>query len=145
MNREQARDKLSALIDGELDAREELEIRRMIDSDETLRGEFEQLRLLRRGLESAFTPPPVSESEWEDVALRVVSRGSERLGWLLFAPGSVALLFGALAAFLMSSDVPLWVRVSGGAVVAGLTFLLLTALADRLRASRVERYDRVQR
>jgi anti-sigma factor RsiW len=145
MNRDQAREKLSALIDGELEAREELEIRRMIDGDEALRSEFEQLRLLRQGLESSLTPPAVSDSEWEDVALRIVSQGSERLGWLLFAPGSLALVVGALAFFFMSESVPLWVRGCSGAVVAGLTFLLLTALADRIRASRVERYDRVQR
>lgn len=145
MNREQAREKLSALLDGELEAREELEIRRMIDRDDALRGEFEQLRLLRQGLGGSLAPPEVSDSEWEDVALRIVSQGSERLGWLLFAPGSLALVVGALAFFFMSAAIPLWVRVCGGAVVAGLTFLLLTALADRIRASRIERYDRVER
>ena len=145
MNREQAREKLSALLDGELEAREELEIRRKIDGDDVLRSEFEQHRLLRQGLGSSLTTPEVSDSEWEDVALRIVSKGSERLGWLLFAPGSLALLVGALAFFFLSEAIPLWVRACSGAVVAGLTFLLLTALADRIRASRVERYDRVHR
>ncbi|MDH3285001.1 MAG: hypothetical protein OEQ13_09685 [Acidobacteriota bacterium] len=103
------------------------------------------MRSLRHELRAVVAPPPVSESEWESIALSVVSRQSERLGWVLFLPALAALLAGAFVSFFTASDVPAWVRLAFGAATAGLTFLVLSAVADRWQARRVERYERVQR
>jgi anti-sigma factor RsiW len=145
MTREQAREKLSAYLDGELPPPEHEEIRALVESDPVLARELDELRALSAGIGRDLSPPSVSEDEWEQVALRLISVQGERFGWTLLVPGVLSLFVGGAAAFFLSNTIPIWIRASSGAAVAGLTFLLLAALADRLRARRVERYDRVER
>lgn len=145
MNRDEARALMSALLDGELDAAQADLLRRQIAQDPELAREYEQLAVLSHATRSSLDPPTVTEADWDTLALRIAARGSEGLGWTLLVPGALALVVGGAAAFLLSSEVPLWTRLACGAVFAGLTFLLLSAIADRLRARRVERYDRVNR
>ncbi len=145
MNRDEARALMSALLDGELDAAQAEELCRRIEQDAELAREYEQLVSLRRATRSSLDPPAVTEADWDALALRIAARGSEGLGWTLLAPGALALVVGGAATVLLSSEIPLWTRLACGAVFAGLTFLLLSAIADRLRARRVERYDRVNR
>jgi anti-sigma factor RsiW len=144
MTREEAREKLSALVDGELSPAEAAAVRARLEQDPNLRDEYEQLAALRGGLRLALDPPAVSEREWDLLALRVVSRQTRRVGWALFLPGVLGLLVGLGFAFFVQPWVPLWLRLSSGAAIAGLAFLLVAALADRLRFRRVERYDEVQ-
>ncbi len=136
---------LSALIDGTLSASDAARVRAQIDADPALRAEYESMLALRRDMRDSLAPPEVREEEWEAMALRIVSKGSQRLGWTLLTPGAAALIVGALVSFFLDPTIPLWERVAAGGVVAGLAFLLLCAISDRARALRVERYDKVDR
>lgn len=145
MTPEQAREKLSALVDGTLSPIEEREVKAMLAGDENLRREYEQLLALRRHLRQELPPPAVSDQEWDQVALAALSRHAQRFGWVLLTPGALALLVGAFVVFFTDPSVPLWTRLAMGGLTAGVVFLLLAAIADRLRARRLERYDKVQR
>ncbi|GAB4371381.1 MAG: hypothetical protein Kow0062_06860 [Acidobacteriota bacterium] len=145
MTRDEIRALMSALLDGEIDAGRAAELRRAIEADPELRREFEQLLALRGAARQALVPPPVDDADWEALALRVAAGTSAGVGWTLLAPGAAALVLGGLAGFLLSDEVPLWIRLACGATIAGLAFLLLSAIADRLRARRIERYDGVER
>ncbi len=136
---------LSRWLDGELDPAEREAVASHLGDCERCRAEVEQMRTLRTELKTVMTPPAVSESEWDSVALRVVSRQSERLGFVLMLPAVAALFTGALVSFFTAPDVPLWVRIAFGAATAGLTFLILAAAADRWQARRTDRYERVER
>lgn len=103
------------------------------------------MKALRSQMREELSPPEVSDEEWEQIALCVVSKHSQRLGWTLLTPGAASLIVGMFAIFLLSAEVPLWERVAVGATVAGLAFLLMSAIADRVRAMRCERYDKVDR
>ncbi len=138
-------DQLSALIDGTLPDEQARRLRAQIAEDPKLLKKYEQLNLLREQLRLSLPPPEVSEQEWDAIALRIVSRGSLGLGWTLLGPGAMALFVGTVVAFFLDQGIPLWERLCVGAVMAGLTFLLMAAIADRLRAMRSERYDRVNR
>ncbi|MDQ7006189.1 MAG: hypothetical protein Q9Q40_03050 [Acidobacteriota bacterium] len=136
---------LSRLIDGLLGPEEEQALRRRLELDPELAETYRRLLGLRRELREAIAPPPVSETEWNDLALGAVSRHGQRLGWLLLTPSVLALVAGCLAMLFTDPEVPLWLRLAVGGLAAGTTFLLISAIADRLRARRVERYDEVQR
>jgi len=142
---EEVRALLSALLDGELDDARAAEVRRRLAGDPALRREFEQLAELRGAARSALDPPPVGDDVWDALALRLAARTAEGVGWTLLAPAFLALIAGAVGSLLLSDEIPLWTRIAAGATLAGLTFLLLSAIADRLRARRHERYDRVER
>ncbi|GEM_PF-5313251 len=139
------RRRLSALIDGEIGADEAAEWRRAIEDDPEVREEYEALCLLKSELKTAMEPPAVSEQEWDALFLAAFSRGSERFGWFLLVPGFISLLVGTMAAFFAAETIPLWLRISCGAMIAGLTFLGLAVGGERLRARRNERYDEVNR
>lgn len=145
MDREQARERLSLLVDGELAAGEERELRAALARDPLLQQEYDELVALKTSLAQVLAPPDVAAAEWDDVALAIVARQGERLGFALLLPGAAALVIGALVVFFLDSSVPLWTRLAAGAVVGGFAFLVSSALAARLRARRFERYDGVDR
>lgn len=145
MDREQARERLSALLDGELGTAEQAQVQAWIARDALLRAEYEDMAAIRRSIAGAFTPPLVAAAEWDDIALQVVSRQGERLGFTFLLPGALALIVGALAAVFASERIALWLRVGLGAMTAGLAFLLASAIAQRVRMRRIERYDEVER
>ncbi len=143
MSPEETHEKVSALVDGTLPPEEEARMRQVLNEHPEIRAEYDELLAIRSSLRDVFTPPPVSDDEWEQVALRAVSRHGQRFGWVLFTPGILSLAIGALVAFFLNGGIPLWQRIAVGGVTCGLAFLLLSALADRLRARRRERYDKV--
>ena len=57
----------------------------------------------------------------------------------------IALVVGSLVAVFTDPDVPLWLRLALGAATAGVTFLTVSATAERWRARRSERYEGIER
>ncbi len=136
---------LSQLLDGLLSADEEAALRRRMETDAELAESYRRLLALRAELRRAIAPPAVSQAEWDDLALSAISSHGQRLGWLLLTPAAAALVSGGLAMVFTDPEVPLWIRLALAGLVAGATFLLISAIADRLRSRRIERYDKVQR
>jgi anti-sigma factor RsiW len=145
MRCETVRESLSAWIDGELSIDASRAVEEHVGSCRACRAEAGRLEALRAALKPVIGPPPVSENEWNQVALAALSRHSERVGWVLLVPGLTAIVVGGLVALLSDPDVPAWLRLSLGGATAGITFLTLSALADRWRARRSERYEGVER
>lgn len=139
------RESLSGWIDGELSEKASRAVKEHVESCTACRNEAGRLVALRSALKPAMAPPDVSDGEWNQIALAALSRHSERVGWVLLLPGLAAIVVGGLVALFSDPDVPSWLRLSLGAATAGVTFLTLSAIADRWRARRSERYEGIER
>jgi hypothetical protein len=94
-------EKLSALLDGDLGAREAAKLRAHVDGCAACRGELAALDQMRQALaaESAHAPAPsdVEGDGWAQLAARLGATPAAperrfRLGWLLAPAGAMALL-----------------------------------------------------
>ncbi len=136
--------KVQALVDNELPAQDIRPTLEMIQADPTLQREYvEMLRLKHR-----LGPGPSSRisDQWLERAERSVSRKLWRRAGLLFFLGSYGGLAGyALYSAFASPSTPIVVSLLIGTGVIGFVFLLSSAIADRVRESRNDKYRGVIR
>ena len=145
MRCEDARERLSAFVDGELPADEAEKMRAHLAACASCRAEEAELRRLSGAIARHLAPPAVNEEEWGEMARTVLSRGARGIGWTLLVPAALVLAGGGLGMFFVDPEVPAWVRIGVGALIGGLVALFFSVLADRLAARRHERYEEVER
>ena len=145
---EHLREMLAGYVDDELSDEQKKAFEKELANNAELRAEldkFTKLKEVTGMVKYADLPLAVWESYWSSL-YRKLERG---VGWILFSVGAVILLlFGlyvGLRDLYIDPNVSLWVKIGVTGVGAGLVFLLVSFVRERLFAYRRERYREVIR
>lgn len=144
MTCDEARYKLQALSDNELEEKDIPDAVSHLESCYRCRDEYVELLKLQRKLKGIAWPEP--SPEWfEDMQKRIPRRITSIGGNLLFF-GSYLLLLGyTVFSLIFQHGSPLPVRIGVGGLVAGLLVLLGITIGDRVRESRTDKYKGVMK
>ena len=141
---DEIRFKIQALADNELPEEEIEPTLDLIQGSYEYRREYAELLRLKRHL-NAQPIPPVTE-EWIERAERRISRRISRgAGTVLFVGSYLVLLGYAIFTMFRDPEVPLIVAVLVSAVVLGAGVLLGSAIADRVRERKTDKYREIIR
>ena len=145
---EHLREMLAGYVDDELSDEQKKAFEKELANNAELRAELEKFRKLKEVtgmVKYADLPLAVWESYWSSL-YRKLERG---IGWILFSVGAIILLLFGLYVGLhnlyIDPNVSLWVKIGVTGVGAGLVFLLVSFVRERLFAYRRERYREVIR
>ena len=69
---------------------------------------------------------------------------SQKIGFALVGVGLLALIGWSVQGFFLESEIPVFVRISVGAIGLGLLVLLGSVIRDRLVAARAEDFTEVK-
>lgn len=139
---------MMAVLDGEAgDAgREKLE--RLLASDPALQAEYEELAGVKE-LTMNHPPKDPGDALWKDYWAGVYRRLERGLGWILLSAGAIPLLlYGGwefASDWLTDESIPLWLRVAGGTMGAGMIILFVSVLRETLFFHKHERYKDIER
>lgn len=144
-NQEPTRDQLTAMAyaDGELAEAERHEFELRMAGQPSLGrlvSEYQALEILAREM----APPEPADFEWSRLETDLLQRTGSRLGWLLFAGGSMGLAGWGIwsVAVAEMEALPKLLALSS---IAGALLLLLMAIRARLRLLPYDPYRKVQR
>ena len=136
--------KIQALADNELPEEEIGAVLEAVQGSYEYRQEFADLLRLKRRLSGMIARGP--GADWVIAAERSISRKLFRgVGTVFFIGSYLALLGVAVVTLFRDSDVPAYVSILVGVGIVGLAVLLGTAIADRVRESRTDKYRGVIR
>jgi hypothetical protein len=142
------RELLAGYLDGELTPEERQAFVAELAVNAELRAELEQFEKIKEATDTmhyADLPDAVWESYWESLYRKL----ERRVGWIFFSVGAIILLgfglFEALHKLYSAPDVPLWTKIGVSFVGAGLIFLLVSFIRERIFAYRRERYTEVMK
>lgn len=68
----------------------------------------------------------------------------QKIGFSLVGIGLLVLVGWSVQGFFLESEIPLFVRISVGAIGAGLLLLLGSVVRDRIAAARTEDFKEIQ-
>ena len=142
MECEDAKLKVQALVDNELEEDEITPVIDHIQSCYRCRGDYVGLLKLQRKMKGVRHPEP--SPEWfEGLQKRVGRKLTSLLGQILFI-GSYILLFGyAIITLFSDSDQSIFIKLVIGAIVLGVLSLLGVTIYDRVRESKTDKYKGV--
>ena len=144
MNCEEARLKINALIDNELDKEDALPLFRHLSTCESCRNEYLEQLKLHRNLKKVQIPEPADE--WYETFAKKLFRKVTGIGGRIFFIGSyVLLLTYALYQFFISSDTDIILKIIIGGLSLGFAVLLAVSIADRIKESKDDKYKGVIR
>lgn len=144
MKCEEAKLKAQALVDNELPEQEIATVMEHIQSCYHCRNEYIHLLALQRKMSGVGQPVPADE--WFDsLPKRVGRKVTSLIGQVLFIGSYLVLLAYALFSLFSDDGEGLFIKVVIGAIVAGVLVLLGTAVTDRMRESKTDRYKGVMR
>ncbi|HRC85437.1 MAG TPA: zf-HC2 domain-containing protein [Thermoanaerobaculia bacterium] len=134
---------ISGYLDGELTQAEEQRVRLHLERDAEARKLFEDLARMRQAARGTRLKLPADE-QWSELPRTVGSGLARNLGW-----GLLGLWLAGLVLFVLwqvgRSPAGLWLKLVVFAPASGFLLLLASALIDRLRVARTDRYRRVEK
>lgn len=143
-NNDEIRLKVQALADNELPEQEIGPVLEMIQGSYEYRAEYADLLRLKKRLAGCVVPEP--GQDWVAHAERSVMRKLFRGAGTVFFVGSyLGLLAFGLASLFRDPGVPLFASLLVGAGILGLLVLLGSAIADRVRENKTDKYRGVMR
>lgn len=144
MNSDELKLKIQALVDNELSESEIPEVLDAIESDYTLRKEYQEILQLQARMKGVDYPQP--ELEWFEKGLvNPARKGISLLGKVLFLGSYVLLLGYAVYSALVDQGEHLLVRISIGGITLGILVLLGITIGDRLRERKTDKYKGIIR
>ncbi len=144
MNCEEARLKIQALIDNELDEGEISQVLDHVQSCYRCRNEYIELLRLRKKMKNLAVPEP-SSAWFESLQRKIGRKISSSAGQFLFIGSYLALAAYAVYSLLTDAGVALFIKIFVGGILAGTTLLLGVTIADRVRESRDDKYKGVMK
>ena len=136
--------KIQALADNELPADEIPALLEAIEGSHEYRDEYARLLKLKRQL--AEQPEITVPEEWLEKAERSIRRRIGRnLGLFFFLGSYVGLVGYAVFTMVGTPDMPLAALILVLSFIGGAAFLLVNAIADRIRESKTDKYRGVVR
>jgi len=143
--RERVRHLMMAALDEELDAGERAELERILAGDAELRAEWERLGRLKEATKSMMLRTPPDEV-WSHYWVSVYNRVERGVGWTLVSLGAIVLVSWGVWEFvdslLADTELPLYIKLSILAVVAGLAILTFSVFREKLFTARAIRTRR---
>ena len=144
MNCDEARMKLNAMLDNEIEEGDVAPMISHLESCYKCRRAYVELLDLQKKMKGVPIPQP--RKEWYDQLPNRILRRATGLAGRLFFIGSYVLLLGySLYSFFTSQDSDLFVKLVVGGIVLGFFVLLVVSISDRMRESRTDRYKGVMR
>ncbi|MCK4541942.1 MAG: hypothetical protein KAU17_06900 [Spirochaetales bacterium] len=144
MNSDELKLKIQALVDNELSESEIPEVLDAIESDYTLRKEYQEILQLQARMKGVDYPQP--EPEWFEKGLvNPARKGISLLGKVLFLGSYVLLLGYAVYSALVDQGEHLLIRISIGGITLGILVLLGITIGDRLRERKTDKYKGIIR
>jgi len=146
--RERVRHLMMAALDEEIDANERAELDRMLSRDAELRVEWERLGRLREVTRTMMLRKP-PEEVWGRYWASVFNRFERGIGWTLVSLGAVVLvswgIWEFVGALIVDEELPLFIKLSILAVVAGGTMLTLSVFREKLFTRSRDPYKEIER
>ena len=143
-NSEEIQLKIQALADNELPEGEIGSVLDAVQGSYEYREEYAELLRLKKRLSGVVAKDP--GVDWVLAAERSISRKLFRgIGTVFFIGSYLALLGVAVVTLFQDSAVPIIVSILVGVGILGLIVLLGTAIVDRVRESRTDKYRGVIR
>lgn len=143
-NSEEIQLKIQALADNELPEGEIGLVLDAVQGSYEYREEYAELLRLKKRLSGVVAKDP--GIDWVLAAERSISRKLFRgIGTVFFIGSYLALLGVAVVTLFQDSEVPIIVSILVGVGILGLIVLLGTAIVDRVRESRTDKYRGVIR
>lgn len=144
MNCEEARLKINALIDNELDKEDTLPLFQHLSTCETCRNEYLEQLELHKKLRNVHVPEPTDE--WYKTFPKRILRNITGIGGRIFFVGSyVLLLVYVLYQLFISSDTDIILKIIMGGLSLGFIVLLTVSIIDRINESKDDKYKGVIR
>ena len=131
---------ITGYIDGVLTQSERQKVRLRIEENQNTRALYEHLKEVR---EAQLDTPFELDDQWNEQPRGMLSRWLRNLGFFLLI--FVVLGFLSLLFLTPEEDETLWVRLLAGGLLGSLAALFLSALIDRISASRSDIYIDVKR
>ena len=144
MDCEEAKLKVQALADNELDEAEIPAVLHHLESCYRCRNEYIEFLSLQKELRGAKFPEP--EQAWFEERYRRKSRkfGSS-FGQIFFIVSYIALIIFAVFQLFKDPDVSMLLRVIIGGIIIGVAVLFAVTVGDRIREKKTDRYGDVQK
>ena len=144
MNCEDAKLKVQALIDNELQDEDISPVVDHIQSCYRCRDEYVALLKLQRKMKGLKVPEP--PKEWfEELKSKRGRKFSSVFGQLFFIGSYVVLIAYALFSLFTDSTEGLFIKLVVGGIVVGIHALLGVTISDRVRESRTDKYKGVMK
>lgn len=148
MNKQQIREWMMARLDGESTPEQDAEIDLWTRADPELRKEYEQM-LAVKTLTQQHQPVQLPPEQWDQYWLSVYPRLERGLAWVLMSLGALVLLgagsWELAREWVMSPDIPLWIKVAGISFWSGCAIMLVSVVREKLFLHKHERYKDIQR
>jgi len=144
MNCTTCQQRLSAFLDGELNADEARDVNEHLIRCETCRAEHDRLA------ETLAKLDLISFEEPEDRVLKNLwkspyTRLQRNAGLAMVIGGYATLLLYGLFEFLRAGQIPVFPKIAGMAVFTGFALLLLLSIRERMWTRQADRYKEVKR
>ena len=144
MQCEEAKLKLNALIDNEIEEDEIEPLILHLAQCSRCRKEYQELVKVYKQLKRIGVPEPAPE--WYEEFQKKLLRKISGIGGKVFFIGSYILLIGyTFYQIFVSGDADVFIKVIVGGIGAGFILLLGVSIADRIRESKDDRYRGVIR
>ena len=142
MDCEEAKIKVQALVDNELEEREIPEVLHHIESCYSCRDEYIGLLTLQKKLKGVKFREP--EEEWFEKRYKKAGRrAGSMIGQVFFIVSYIALLVFAFASLFRDPEVSLFLKLITGGVCLGIIVLFTVTVGDRIREKKTDRYGDV--
>ena len=139
---------LSGYFDDELSPDEKLEFERHLAGCAECRKELDAFRKLKE-VTGAMRYADIPEHVWEGYWGSIYRRLERGISWIFISIGIVIVLsfagYHLLQDFFMNADTPILLRIGVGCGIFGFIVLFVSAVRERLFASKRDRYDEVTR
>jgi ferric-dicitrate binding protein FerR (iron transport regulator) len=147
-HQQRIREWMMAQLDGETTPEQDADIALWIHADPALRQEFEQMKAVKN-LTRQQRPDDLAAEKWDQYWLDIYPRLERGVGWVLMSIGALVLiLFGSweiAREWILSPDIPLWIKAAGISFWSGLTILLISVVREKWFLHKQERYKDIQR
>jgi anti-sigma factor RsiW len=136
------------VLDGEASAAQVQELEQRLSADKALRKEYESMKAMKE-VTMSNRPPEPGAALWKTYWAGVYRRMERGFGWVLFSIGAIVLmLYGAWEfgrQWWGDDSIPVWVRISGASLAAGIIILFVSVLRERVYFHKNERYKDIER
>lgn len=145
---DRARELMMRALDEEITEAQNSELQGLIESDESVRAEWERLTLVKQNTTSLYLrqPPNATWERYMDSVYRRVERG---IGWALLSVGAIVLLSYALwqgiNELLGDLTVPWYVKGGVLALLVGIVILAVSVMREKYFVFKDDPYRGVNR
>jgi ferric-dicitrate binding protein FerR (iron transport regulator) len=147
-NQQRIRELMMAQLDGETTPEQDADVALWIQADPALHKEFQQMKSLKT-LARQQRPDDLPAEKWDQYWLGIYPRLERGVAWVLMSIGALVLiLFGSweiAREWILSPDIPLWIKAAGISFWSGLTILLISVVREKWFLHKQERYKDIQR